>query len=214
MAGTGLFFTLEGIDGSGKSTQMRLLAAALRAAGHDVVTTFEPGDTNIGRIVRQAVLELHEPVDPMAELLLFAADRAQHVKHLIIPAVADGKIVISDRYADSTRVYQGAARGFSHETIEQVIELATGGLHPALTLFYDISVEEAMRRTESRAGSGKELDRLDKEKFKFHEMARAGYLAIAGREPERFVVIDAHATPGELHVRTMENVGRFLDNHT
>lgn len=208
----GLFLTLEGIDGSGKSTQMHLMAEALRGRGHDVITTFEPGDTNIGRIVRQAVLELHEPVDPMAELLLFAADRAQHVKHLILPALADGKIVISDRYADSTRVYQGAARGFDPQIIEQVIELATGGLHPDITLFYDISVEEALRRTQNRVSAGKELDRLDKEKFKFHELARDGYLAIAQREPEIFHVIEANTTPEELHETTMKILGEFLEN--
>lgn len=208
----GLFLTLEGIDGSGKSTQMHLMAEALRAQGHDVITTFEPGDTNIGRIVRQAVLELHEAVDPMAELLLFAADRAQHVKHLIEPALAEGKIVISDRYADSTRVYQGNARGFDPRIIEQVIELATGGLQPDVTLFYDISVDEALRRTQNRVNDGKELDRLDKEKFKFHELARNGYLMIAAREPERFRVIDAHFPQDDLHLKTMEILGEVLAN--
>lgn len=214
MADKGLFLTLEGIDGSGKSTQMHLMAEVLRARGFEVVMTFEPGDTNIGRIVRQAVLELHEPVDPMAELLLFAADRAQHVKHLIEPALAEGKIVISDRYADSTRVYQGSARGFDATIIEQVISLATGGLHPDATLFYDISVEEALRRTQNRVSAGKELDRLDKEKFKFHEMARAGYMAIAAREPERFRVIDATVPPDELHQVTMAILDKVLQNRS
>jgi dTMP kinase len=212
MAARGLFLTLEGIDGSGKSTQMHLLAEALRGRGETIVTTFEPGDTNIGRIVRQAVLELHEPVDPMAELLLFAADRAQHVKHLIQPALDKGQIVISDRYADSTRVYQGAARGFEPAIVEQVIDLATGGLKPELTLFFDISVEEAIRRTQNRVSAGKELDRLDKEKFKFHEMAREGYLAIARRDPERFRIIPADVPPGELHLKTMGLIENFLQN--
>ena len=210
MTETGLFLTLEGIDGSGKSTQMRLLAEALRGQGQSVVTTFEPGDTNIGRIVRQAVLELHEEVDPMAEIFLFASDRAQHVRHLILPALKEGKIVISDRYADSTRVYQGVARGFSPEIVEQVIELATGGLKPDLTLFFDISVEEALERTYRRVTSGKTRDRLDKEKTKFHELAREGYLAIARREPERFRVIEANVPPDELHRRTLPIVMEFL----
>lgn len=212
MTHQGLFLTLEGIDGSGKSTQMHLLAETLRARGLEVVTTFEPGDTNIGRIVRQAVLELHEEVDPMAEMLLFAADRAQHVKHLILPALEKGQIVISDRYADSTAVYQGAARGFKPEVVGQVIELATGGLGPDLTLFYDISVEEAIRRTQNRVEAGKDLDRLDKEKFKFHELARQGYLGIAEREPERFRVIDADLPPAELHLKTMAIVDDFLES--
>jgi dTMP kinase len=214
MTETGLFLTLEGIDGSGKSTQMRLLAEALRGQGRDVVTTFEPGDTNIGRIVRQAVLELHEEVDPMAEILLFASDRAQHVQHLILPALKEGKIVISDRYADSTRVYQGVARGFSPVTVEKVIELATGGLKPALTLFYDISVEEALERTYRRVTTGKTRDRLDKEKTRFHELAREGYLAIAEREPARFRVIEANVPTDELHQRTMTVVSEFLEQHT
>jgi dTMP kinase len=213
MTETGLFLTLEGIDGSGKSTQMRLLAEALRRDGHEVLTTFEPGDTNIGRIVRQAVLEIHEDVDPMAEILLFASDRAQHVQHLIRPALSEGKIVISDRYADSTRVYQGVARGFPSELVEQVVELATGGLKPDLTLFYDISVEEALERTYRRISSGKTRDRLDKEKTKFHELAREGYLEIARREPERFRVIEANVPPDELHRRTMPVVLEFLAQH-
>jgi dTMP kinase len=213
MTAKGLFFTLEGIDGSGKSTQMHLLAEALRARGHDVVTTFEPGDTNIGKFVRQAVLELHETVYPVAELLLFAADRAQHVRGLIKPALEEGKIVISDRYADSTRVYQGHARGFESDEIEQVIELATGGLKPDLTLFYDIPVEVALERTYNRVNSGKTRDRLDKEKTRFHELAREGYLAIAHREPERFCVIPADVSPDELHQRTMSLVWEFLEKH-
>jgi dTMP kinase len=212
MADHGLFLTLEGIDGSGKSTQMHLLAEALRGKGWEVVTTFEPGDTNIGKIVRRAVLELHEDVDPMAELLLFAADRAQHVRHLILPALKEGKIVISDRYADSTRVYQGVARGFSPELVEQVIQLATGGLKPDLTLFYDISVAEALRRMHSRVNTGKSRDRLDKEKTGFHELARGGYLEIAEREPERFRVIEANIPAEELHRNTMTVVEKFLEN--
>ena len=212
MAETGFFLTLEGIDGSGKSTQMRLLAEALRGRGFEVVTTFEPGDTNIGKIVRSAVLELHEEVDPMAELLLFAADRAQHVQHLILPALKEGKVVISDRYADSTEVYQGVARGFSPELVGQVIELATGGLKPDLTLFYDISVEEALERTYRRVSAGKTRDRLDKEKTRFHELAREGYLAIARREPVRFRVIEANVPEEELHQRTMIVMDEFLES--
>jgi dTMP kinase len=134
------------------------------------------------------------------------------VQHLILPALSEGKTVISDRYADSTRVYQGVARGFSSELVEQVIQLATGGLQPELTLFYDISVEEALERTYRRVSSGKTRDRLDKEKTKFHEMAREGYLAIAGREPERFRVIEANVPADELHWRTMSVIKEFLSS--
>jgi dTMP kinase len=134
----GKFITFEGIDGSGKSTQLELLAGDLRSRGIDVLTTREPGGTSLGRRLRELFLESEETVAPLAELLLFAADRAQHVEHLIKPALEAGRTVISDRYADATVAYQGAGRGFSKAIIEQVIELATSGLRPDLTLFFDV----------------------------------------------------------------------------
>ncbi|MEP6944339.1 MAG: dTMP kinase, partial [Acidobacteriota bacterium] len=132
----GRFITFEGIDGSGKSTQVRMLAGELRGRGFDPMTTCEPGGTPLGRHLRTAFLETEETVAPLAELLLFAADRAQHVEFLIRPAIAAGRIVISDRYADATAAYQGAGRGFEMEMVEQVIHVATGGLKPDLTLFF------------------------------------------------------------------------------
>jgi len=138
----GKFITFEGIDGSGKSTQLRMLAFELQTRGIDVVTTCEPGGTPLGRALREAFLETWEPVAPMAELLAFAADRAQHVEHLIKPAIDAGKVVISDRYADATYAYQGAGRGFSEEKVLQAIDLATDGLKPDLTLFFDITVDD------------------------------------------------------------------------
>ena len=146
----GKFITFEGIDGSGKSTQLRMLAGDLRAGGIDVLTTCEPGGTPLGRHLREAFLETEETVAPMAELLSFAADRAQHVEFLIKPSIAAGRVVISDRYADATFAYQGAGRGFPEKKVLQVIDLATGGLKPDLTLFFDISVEEAIRRMVAR----------------------------------------------------------------
>ena len=120
-----------------------MLAAILRERGIDVITTCEPGGTPLGKHLRSAFLETEETVAPLAELLLFAADRAQHVEFLIRPSIAGGRVVISDRYADATEAYQGAGRGFPSETIRQVIDLATGGLKPDLTLFFDISVDDA-----------------------------------------------------------------------
>jgi dTMP kinase len=210
MTETGLFLTLEGIDGSGKSTQMRLLAEALRAEGRDVVTTCEPGGTPLGKLLRRVFLETEEKVEPTAELLLFAADRSQHVQHLILPALDQGKIVISDRYADSTVVYQGAGRGFPSDVIEKVIELATGGLKPDLTFFFDVPVENAARRTQSRVDKGRAHNRMDKEKARFYERARDGYLAIAEREPKRFRIIDANHSTDEVHLRTMKVLRDFL----
>src|ERR1043165_2324405 len=123
-----------------------MLAGDLRARGVDLITTQEPGGTPLGRRLREAFLETEETVAPMAELLLFAADRAQHVEFLIKPALAGGRVVISDRYSDATFAYQGAGRGFDEKTVNEVIRLATGGLNPDLTIFFDISVETALRR--------------------------------------------------------------------
>src|SRR5688572_31823985 len=127
-----------------------MLAGDLRSRGLDILTTHEPGGTPLGRRLREAFLETEETVAPMAELLLFAADRAQHVEFLIKPALAEGRVVISDRYADATFAYQGAGRGFSEETVGEIIRLATGGLKPDLTLFFDISVENALQRMGAR----------------------------------------------------------------
>jgi len=132
----GTFITFEGIDGCGKSTQLRLLANELRGRALDVVATREPGGTTLGQKLRAALLDVQEKVEPLAELLVFAADRAHHVRTLVQPALAANKIVLSDRYADATVAYQGAGRGFSPELIDEIIQLATEGLMPDLTLLF------------------------------------------------------------------------------
>jgi dTMP kinase len=208
----GTFITFEGIDGSGKSTQLRMLASKLRVTGYDVLTTMEPGGTPLGRRLREAFLETEESVDPLAELLLFAADRAQHVRFLIKPKLEEGKIVISDRYADATRAYQGAGRGFPGETINKVIELATEGLKPDLTLFFDLPVEAALLRTKSRNHEdGEPKNRMDDETADFYRRVRASYLEIARREPERFRTLDASLSIEEIHSNTAEIVIEFLE---
>ncbi len=206
----GKFITFEGIDGSGKSTQLRMLADKLRGSGIDVITTHEPGGTPLGRALREAFLETRETVAPMAELLSFAADRAQHVGHLIKPALDDGKIVISDRYADATFAYQGAGRGFPEEKVLQVIDLATGGLKPDLTLFFDITVEEALRRMSDRDEDHTKKNRMDEETAEFYTRVRDAYLGIAQREPERFKIIDASGPVDEIQSRVVEIVSPFL----
>ena len=206
----GKFITFEGIDGSGKSTQLRMLASELRFRGFDVLTTCEPGGTPLGRRLRGAFLETEETVAPLAELLLFAADRAQHVNFLIKPALENGKIVISDRYSDATAAYQGAGRGFDNETINQVISLATSGLIPDLTLFFDISVDEAISRTNSRSNDGEQKNRMDSETIDFYERVRASYLQIAEGEPERFCVIDASGSTDEVKIKVLGIVTEFL----
>lgn len=210
LAARGKFITFEGIDGSGKSTQLRLIANDLRFRGLTVLTTHEPGGTPLGRKLRETFLETDETVDPLAELLLFAADRAQHVNFLIKPALSEGKIVISDRYADATYAYQGAGRGFSRDVIEQVINLATGGLKPDLTLFFDLSVDTALSRTDVRSDSGEQKNRMDKEKSDFYERVRAAYLTLAAQEPYRFRIINAEKSIEQVHTTALQTISDFL----
>lgn len=206
----GKLITLEGIDGSGKSTQMRMLAGELRLRGTDILTTREPGGTPLGRRLRAAFLETEEEVDPLAELLLFAADRAQHVNLLIRPAIAEGKVVISDRYADATFAYQGAGRGFPEETVNKVIALATGGLKPDLTLFFDLSVERALSRANDGDSEHRITNRMDLETAEFYTRVRKSYLGIAEREPGRFKVVDADRSIEEIHSEVVKMVTEFL----
>jgi dTMP kinase len=206
----GKFITFEGIDGSGKSTQLRMLASDLRVKGLNVLTTMEPGGTPLGRRLRESFLETEENVSPLAELLLFAADRAQHIDFLIKPEMEEGKIVISDRYADATLAYQGAGRGFPERLVNQVIKLATGGLKPDLTLFFDVSIDKALMRTNSRGESGEKKNRMDLETTEFYERVRTSYLQIAGKEPDRFVTIDGNRSVEEIHAQVLQIVMKFL----
>jgi dTMP kinase len=206
----GTFITFEGIDGSGKSTQLRLLGNFLRANGCDALLTREPGGTALGLRLRAALLDAMEEVDPLTELLVFAADRAQHVRRMLRPALAAGRVVISDRYADATVAYQGAGRGFSPELISQIVQLATEGLKPDLTLLFDLSIDESTSRT-ARRSTGKNAgkvprDRLDIEHADFHTRVRDAYLQIALKEPERVKLID---TSGPVE-RTQERVREII----
>ena len=188
-----------------------MLAGDLRARGLDIVATCEPGGTPLGRRLREAFLETEETVAPRAELLLFAADRAQHVELLIRPSLEEGRVVISDRYADATFAYQGAGRGFDERTVTEVIDLATGGLEPDLTLFFDISVETAIRRMSGRDDSETVRNRMDLETAEFYERVRRSYLGIAEREPDRFRVVDANGAMDEIHKTVGGIVSDFLD---
>lgn len=188
-----------------------MLTGDLRQRGIDVIATHEPGGTPLGRRLREAFLETEETVAPIAELLLFAADRAQHVEFLIKPALAEGRVVISDRYADATFAYQGAGRGFSEATVNEIIALATGGLKPDLTLFFDISVENAVRRMGARHEVGEGKNRMDAESGEFYANVRKAYLSIAENEPGRFKVLDANGSIEETHTKVVEVVTEFLD---
>lgn len=187
-----------------------MLEVVLRKKNVDLVVTREPGGTALGRALREAFLETKEQVAPMAELLSFAADRAQHVEFLIKPSVTAGKVVISDRYADATFAYQGAGRGFPEDKILRVIDLATGGLVPDLTLFFDIEVSEAIRRMSSREESQAKRNRMDDETIEFYTRVRDAYLGIAKREPERFKVIDASGLIEEIHAEVVELIGEVI----
>lgn len=184
-----MFITLEGPEGSGKTTQIPLLVDWLREQGYEVELTREPGGTDIGNQIRDV---LHDPVntamDATAEILLYSADRAQHVAQCIRPALAAGKVVVSDRYYDSTLAYQGYGRGLNLKMLRTITSFATSGLKPDLTLYLDIAPEEGLKR---RQASGEEWNRLDAETLDFHQRVRAGYMELIAQEPERWVVIDA-----------------------
>ena len=205
------FITFEGIDGCGKSTQMRMLASELRLRGLEVVTTREPGGTPLGTGLRKLLLDTEEQVDPLAELLLYAADRAQHVRTLVRPAIESGHVVLSDRYADATVAYQGAGRGFPDALISEVVALATGGLMPDLTLIFDLTVDESQRRAQRRVRKGVRRDRLDAEDAAFHTRVRDAYLKIAAAEPERVRIIDAAGSVQETQAQVMRIVMPFLE---
>ena len=187
-----MFITLEGPEGAGKSTQLPQLAKWLEGAQKAVVTTKNPGGTPIGGQVRKILLEpANAAMVPLAELLLYAADRAQHVEEVVKPALAQGSVVLCDRYADSTLAYQGYGRGLDQALIAQLNALATGGLVPDLTLLLDLPSEQGL----ARVAASRQVDRLETEAIAFHHRLRDGYLAIAAREPARFVVVDATQPP-------------------
>jgi dTMP kinase len=188
-----------------------MLASRLRLGGFEVVTTREPGGTPLGKQLRLALLDAQAEVDPLAELLLYAADRAQHVRTLLRPALETGHIVLSDRYADATVAYQGAGRGFTPELIASVVELATGGLKPDLTLLFEVSVAECLRRTRRREDSEYRKDRLDGEDIEFYARVRDAYLEIAAAEPERVRVLDAGGSVEETHAKVISIVMPFLE---
>src|SRR4030095_2467551 len=210
----GTFITFEGIDGSGKSTQLRLLGNFLSANGCDLLLTREPGGTTLGLRLRAALLDAMEEVDPLTELLVFAADRAQHVRRKLRPALNAGRVVISDRYADATVAYQGAGRGFPPELIAEIVQLATEGLKPDLTVLFDVNIEEATTRT-TRRSTGKSSsksgrDRLDIENAEFHSRVRDAYLQIARAEPERVKIVDASGPVEQTQERVRNIIIPFL----
>jgi dTMP kinase len=194
--GRGLFVTFEGPDGSGKSTQARMLAARLRDQGRDVLESVEPGGTPIGQQIRRILLDpANKELTATAELLLMFAARAQNVEQWILPALAQGKIVVSDRFTDSSIAYQGAGRGLGWEKVLEVDGIACQGLVPDLTLCIDIDSETGLARAQSRGGLE---TRLEEQAIEFHKRAREAYHQLAQREPQRFRLIDGNGTPDAI----------------
>ena len=218
----GLFITLEGGEGSGKSTQARALVARLRAEGHIACPTEEPMGTPLGRAVkglfeRQARSE-EVIVSDWAELFLFESARAQHVRDVIRPALERGDIVVCDRFADSTTAYQGYGRGLDLQEVETCNSIATGGLLPDLTLLLDVDPRAGLRRARDATESGEQLrkpsDSIGEETLDFHQRVRAGFLAIAKEAPARFVIVDASQPVADVEAIAYEAVSGLLVRST
>jgi dTMP kinase len=190
-----LFLTFEGMDGSGKTTQMRLLAERLRAHGREVLETAEPGGTRIGIEIRRILLDAaNQELRPTAEMLLYFACRAQNVDEWILPALAAGKIVLSDRFTDSTLVYQGCGRGLGADAVMTLDRIACRGLAPDLTLLIDIDAETSLARAHARNASARHSEtRMDEQSIEFHRRVYEAYHALAAREPARFRAINGCA---------------------
>ncbi|WP_300787123.1 dTMP kinase [uncultured Desulfovibrio sp.] len=209
-----MFISFEGIEGSGKSTALTLLAQELERRGYDVLRTREPGGCGLGRALRPILLDARtRSLNMRAELYLFLADRAQHVAEVIRPALEAGQIVLCDRYTDSTLAYQGYGRGLDPEKLRRINEMATGGLVPDLTLLMDLPVGLGLERAglrNQRQGTVLSEGRFDAESMDFHERVRQGYLALAAEEPCRIACIDAEQRPEDVLLQGLSAVEDYL----
>jgi dTMP kinase len=213
----GLFITFEGPDGSGKSTQARMLAQRLRGEGRPVLESVEPGGTPIGQQIRRILLDpANQELTATAELLLMFAARTQNVEQWILPALAQGKIVISDRFTDSSVAYQGAGRGLGWETVLELDRIACHGSVPDLTLCIDIDSETGLSRAQSRASASAAVPetRLEEQAIAFHHKVREAYHELARREPQRFHLIDGRGTPEAIAAKVWEQVTPLLAPRT
>ena len=217
MSRRGKFITFEGLDGTGKSTQLRKLAAVVRAAGHKVVETREPGGTSTGEKIRKVLLDSGTAgLSPLAEMALMFASRAQHIAEVIEPALAQGSIVLCDRFTDSTEAYQGSGRKLGSEAVRELHRVLCGNLQPDLTILLDSDAAASVNRARLRntaakhASRGQDENRFEQETRAFFVRVHEGYLAIAKREPGRVAAVDARGTPGQTHQRIVELVRRKL----
>ena len=204
----GMFISFEGIEGTGKTTQARLLADHLKEKGYRVIQTMEPGGTRISLKIRELLLSIESrEMDHVAELLLYNAARVQHIKEIISPALERGDIVITDRFSDSTVAYQGFARGIDLQLIDSLDMLATKRLRPDLTILFDIDVRTGLARNKKLGKN----DRLELEDISFHEKVREGFLQIAAREPRRIKVVDCSESLDRVHQKVVEIISEFLE---
>ena len=188
----GCFIALEGGEGAGKSTQAKRLDSWLSHEGYDVLLTHEPGDTEIGQLLRRIVLDpATGPMSDRTETLLYAADKAEHVERVVLPALARGAVVVTDRYVDSTLAYQGAGRSLADDDVERIARWATCDLRPDLTVLLDLDPQAGLTRFEER-------DRIEGESVEFHERVRAMFLRLAAADPERYLVVDARRPADEI----------------
>ena len=203
-ADAGLFVALEGGEGAGKSTQATALRDWLEAAGHEVVLTFEPGDTAAGRRIREILLDPRTgALDDRAEALLYVADKAEHVAEVVWPALERGAVVVTDRYVDSTLAYQGAGRAIPADELEQIARWATGNLRPHLTVLLDLAPEDGLRRFDGR-------DRIEGESHEFHCRVRDAFRHLAETDPGRYLVLDATRPAAEISERIRARVEQLL----
>lgn len=206
-----MLITFEGIEGSGKSTQLQRLAVFLRERGHNVVTTKEPGGTQIADRIRAILLDSKNVIDPIAEVLLFAASRRQNTMEIIRPASDRGHVVLCDRYTDSTLAYQGFGRLINLDQLRTLNGWATGDLNPDITLIFDLPEETGLSRAMRRNSSAPaDEGRFEAEDLRFHRRVREGYLALASAEPARYAVIDATGSVDEVFDRTLDAVRKRL----
>ncbi|WP_426242818.1 dTMP kinase [Nocardioides sp. LHG3406-4] len=201
---SGVFVCFEGGEGAGKSTQARLLAEWLRGQDHDVLLTFEPGDTPVGQDIRRIVLDpATGHLADRTEALLYAADKAEHVEKVVRPALAAGAVVITDRYVDTSLAYQGTGRGIDAAELEHVLRWATGDLRPDVTVVLDLQPEHGLARFEER-------DRIEGESLGFHQRARQGFLDLAAADPDHYVVLDARRPQDELAADIRDRVAALV----
>ena len=207
--GKGIFITFEGPEGGGKSTHIRLLATYLRGRGRRVLLTREPGGTDLAAGIRRLLLDGRDGLSPLAELLLYEADRAQHVRETLLPALRKGSTVLCDRYTDSTLAYQGFGRRLGTKAVVALNAIASEGLQPHLTILLDVPVKRGLRLAKQKKNRH---DRLERAGLAFHQRVRAGFLQLAKKDPKRFRIIQQDAGISEIQRRVREVVDRYLKN--